>query len=366
MSGDALPWSLPWLRPAWERAVAQKGHALIVHGPEGVGQWELSLWLAQTWLCEHPTDQGEPCGACESCRLLRAGAHPDLRALVPDALRTALPGLSGDTTGESSDGSDGDARSDGKGKSAGRDIRVADVRSAIDWARQTPSRDRAKVLIVYPAQRMNAVSANALLKTLEEPPGRLRIVLACSDPWALLPTLRSRCQRVGMALPPPVHALDWLRARGLGAQAEPLLRLARGRPMEAWALHQEGWTPDRVRALPMAVAQGRVEALAGVAVPRAVHWLQTLCADLMQLHWGQAPQVFASQDLPPGADPLCLSHWWKQLLQAARHAEHPWSAALKLEALVLQGQACWPSRSPSPPASSSSSPAAGPRHRHVR
>lgn len=190
---EALP--LPWLASTLTKALSQKGHALLLHGPEGVGQFELAMVLAQSWLCEAvPAGSAlavqPPCGRCEACRLLAAGAHPDLMVLVPEALREAL-GLQA-----AADDGEGAAGTTVKTKSGGRDIRVADVRRAIDWGHQTSSRGRSKVLVLHPAQALNLVAANALLKTLEEPAGRLRIVLSTSDPQMLLPTLRSRCQQV--------------------------------------------------------------------------------------------------------------------------------------------------------------------------
>lgn len=337
-------WPLPWLEAPWRQAVSQRGHALLLHGPHGVGQFELALSLAQTWLCEAPraaaaVDLQPPCGRCDACHLLQAGVHPDVMILVPDALRHQL-GLQ--VVGE--EGSDATGGG-GKPKAGGRDIRVADVRRAIDWGHQSSSRGRAKVLILHPAQALNVVAANALLKTLEEPAGLLRLVLSAADPQALLPTLRSRCQAVAVSLPPAEQAQAWLTARGVTG-ADMLLRAAAGRPQEAWALVQEGLDARRWPELPELLRQGRVEAIQGLPIPRAVDVLQKLCLDLMTRAMGQSPQYFPTECLPAGAQPSALSRWWRMLQRVARHDEHPWNAPLLLESLVLAGRQCWPARDP--------------------
>ncbi|HZE90255.1 MAG TPA: DNA polymerase III subunit delta', partial [Rhizobacter sp.] len=139
----------------------QRGHALLIHGPQGIGQFELALTLAQAWLCEtEPTAQ--PCGVCASCRLVQARSHPDLLVLLPEALRESLGWDSGE------EGADAEAKAS-KAKPS-KDIKVEAVRKAVGFAQSTSARGRAKVVLVHPAERMNAIAANTLLKTLEEPP----------------------------------------------------------------------------------------------------------------------------------------------------------------------------------------------------
>lgn len=338
-------WPLPWLRAPWTQAVAQQGHALLLHGPLGVGQFELAMVLAQTWLCESPVAFAEgpglpgfACGRCEACHLLGAGVHPDLMVLAPEALRDSL-GLT--VSGE--EGAEAASATAGKAKSGGREIRVADVRRAIDWGHQTSSRGRGKVLVLHPAQALNLVAANALLKTLEEPAGALRIVLSASDPQALLPTLRSRCQRLELPLPPPELAMAWLQEQGLEG-AEFLLQAAGGRPQEAWAMARDGLDARLWPELPDLVRQGRADMLHGIPVPRVVDALQKVCLDLMSRAHGAPACYFPEEALPTGAQLQPLSAWWQQLQRTARHAEHPWNATLLVESLVLSGRRCWQAR----------------------
>ena len=330
---------LPWLEPAFAQARRQRAHALLLHGPGGVGQFELALALAQLWLCEDDTAverEGRPCGRCAGCRALHARRHPDLHLLLPAALRSSLGWDDADDGGDAEGKAEGGAKSKAK---PSREIRVDEVRQAIAWAQQTSSRGRGKVLLIHPASAMNAVAANALLKTLEEPPGRLRLLLGCADPEALLPTIRSRCQRIALAPPPRDVALAWLAERGV-ADAAVLLDAAGGRPQEALALQQEGFDAARWRRVPQAVAAGDAGVFAGAAVARAVDTLLKLCHDLMLQAAGAGARYFPPASLPAGAAMPALAAWAKTLARTARHDEHPWNAPLLFEALVAEGRRC--------------------------
>ena len=99
----ALP--LPWLGAWLESALrTQRGHAVLIHGPQGIGQWQLSLTLAQAWLCEGAQGARRPCGTCASCRLVQARSHPDLLVLIPEALQAPLGWMLADSEGEGAEG----------------------------------------------------------------------------------------------------------------------------------------------------------------------------------------------------------------------------------------------------------------------
>ena len=78
----------------------QRGHAVLIHGPQGIGQWQLSLTLAQAWLCEGAQGARRPCGSCASCRLVQARSHPDLLVLIPEALQAPLGWTLAESEGE--------------------------------------------------------------------------------------------------------------------------------------------------------------------------------------------------------------------------------------------------------------------------
>ncbi|MGZ5239309.1 MAG: DNA polymerase III subunit delta' [Caldimonas sp.] len=333
MAESGSPLVLPWLAAPLRRALeTQTAHALLLHGPGSVGQFELALLLAQGWLCESTNvPVGErPCGTCAGCRLVLARSHPDLLVLVPEVLRESL----GWSSGEGDEG--GEERSSGK-KKPSKDIRVEEVRAAIAQALTTSARGRGKAIVIHPAERMNAVAANAFLKTLEEPAGDARFLLCSAAPDALPATVRSRCQAIALPLPPAAEAIAWLAAQGI-ADPEVLLAGCGGQAQDALTLAQLGIDAAAWLALPARVAAADVSALRGWPLPLVVDALQKLCHDAACVASGADPRYFAPASLPRGADLGALVRWANELRRFARNAEHPWNADLSVESLVEQGR----------------------------
>jgi DNA polymerase III subunit delta' len=322
----------PWLNTAFDQALQQqRGHALLLHGAAGVGQFEMGLALAQAWLCDQPTANQHPCGQCASCHLFEVRTHPDLRVLVPEALRESL-GWNAQIEEEKS------ATDKPSKTKPSKEIKVDAVRQALQFALSTPSRSARKVILMYPAEAMNTISANALLKTLEEPTDSARLVLISAAPDRLLPTLRSRCQAVRIALPPAETALAWLREQGL-TEPDILLAAAGGSPQEALQWHKEGLQAAHWRELPKQVIAGQAGTLLGQwPLPRVVQTLQKLCHDCLSQTQGAIPRYFSSADLPPCKHLMPLVEWAKALQRAATQAEHPWNAPLALDAWIHQAQ----------------------------
>jgi len=324
---------LPWLRTALTQAQRlTRSHALLLHAALPSGQFELALTLAQAWLCEHA--ERAPCGQCTSCRLARQRSHPDLHVVVPEALRVEFNWLGED---------DALLRT---GAKPSREIKVEQVREAIEWSQRSAGSERGRALVLYPAQALNMAAANALLKTLEEPPGALRIVMAGGDPERLLPTIRSRVQRVALRTPDAAAALSWLRAQGVSG-GERALAAAGGSPLAAQAIIEAGVSEADLQALPRAVARGDAQHLVGKPLPLVIDLLLRLAHDAMAQAAGAAPRFFDASHMPPPAPLPALQSWHQELLRAARHDEHPWNASLLVEALVTNGARCWaPARKP--------------------
>lgn len=322
---------LPWLQaPLADALVRARSHALLVQGPAGVGQLELAVKLAQSWLCEARAEGQPACGQCASCKLFASGTHPDFQLLIPEALDASARESLGLPFEEP------DAPKAGKAKPS-REIKVEAVRNLLAFAQATSARGKAKVAVIFPAEALNGVAANALLKTLEEPSGLLRFALASHDSAALLPTIRSRCQPLPLALPDREAALAWLAAKGVDGAAG-LLAATGGRPQQALAWSEAGLTDAAWQAIPKRVARGEVAALSDWAPPRVIDALQRLCHDLLRRVHGQPGQFFAAASLPAPRRAAPLLGWDAELRRAARHAEHPLNAGLWIEALVAQAQ----------------------------
>ena len=327
--------TLPWLAgPAHDIATRQRGHALLVQGSAGAGVFELALRVARTWLCE-TAGADAPCGRCTACHLLATNSHPDFLALLPELTQVEL--------GWSVGGNDAPEAGDGEGKAKrkpSKEIRIEAVRDAIAWTQKSSSRGRAKVLLLFPADAMNLVASNALLKTLEEPPEGVRLLLVAEDAERLLPTLRSRCQRLLFEGPTPAQALAWLEGQG-AANAPVLLAAAGGQPLAARRLAAEGFDAAAWLALPRRIADGRWEPPAGATIPRLREVLQKLCHDAMAVAAGAEPRYFPPSSLPPPAAWPKLADWSQSLARLARHDEHPFNAPLITDSLLAEARAVW-------------------------
>ena len=201
------PGAAPWIATQTRQLLSQQGHAWLLHGPSGLGQYRLALELVRAWLCETPDENGA-CGQCPSCHAIDVRTHADLCVLMPETTMLEL----GWPLSEKAQ-----ADIDDKKRKASREIRVDAMRDAIEFSQRTSARGRGKAVLVYPAEQMNAITANALLKTLEEPPGDVRFVLATESSHQLLPTIRSRC--LG-------HAMIWPCAASCAAPSATAARWA--------------------------------------------------------------------------------------------------------------------------------------------
>ncbi|WP_218243187.1 DNA polymerase III subunit delta' [Comamonas fluminis] len=324
------PQPAPWIAAQRRQLLAQRGHAWLLQGPSGLGQYELGLSLVRAWLCDQPTADGA-CGHCGSCHAIDVRAHADLCVLMPEVQMMAL----GWPLPEKAQ-----SEIDDKKRKPSKEIRVEAMRDAVEFCQRTSARGKGKAVLVYPAEQMNAIAANALLKTLEEPPGDARFVLASEAAHQLLPTIRSRCLTHTMTWPATAEATQWLQAQGMSeGDAAMALQATGGRPGDALRMSADAGKTAAWSQLPRQIAKGDVAALGAFAPADAVEALQKICHDLMAIASGAAPRYFSGADLP--AKPLSMSllaTWSRELLQAARTADHPFNAGLMTEALAARAR----------------------------
>lgn len=319
----------PWITRQLTALLAQRGHAWLLQGPSGLGQYDLALGLVRAWLCENPAPQGA-CGACRSCHAIDVRTHADLCVLMPETAMLERQWPLGEKA---------QADLDDKKRKPSKEIRVDAMRETIEFSQRTSAWGRGKAVLIFPAERMNAVSANALLKTLEEPAGDLRFVLASEETQQLLPTIRSRCQSHAMAWPAQDELVAWFAAQGVDARdAATWLRAAGGRPDDALALARSGRDAGAWARLPKAVQRGDTSAMQGWAPAEIVSALHKLSHDMQAHQQGAAPRFFAAQDLPEPGSFAVLSQWGRELARAARSAEHPFNPGLMHEALLSQAK----------------------------
>jgi DNA polymerase-3 subunit delta' len=156
-------------------------HAYLFEGPPGVGKRGAALGLALALNCEQAPGRG--CGVCETCRRIEAGIHPDAPTFAPD----------------------------------GPQLVIEQAKAIVALAQSRPHEAAVRVIVVDGADTLNASAANSLLKTLEEPAPRNHLVLCTSAPDRLLPTIRSRAQRVRFHPLSEEALLRIATAHGIGA-----------------------------------------------------------------------------------------------------------------------------------------------------
>jgi DNA polymerase-3 subunit delta' len=325
--------ALAWHRDALERLLSDRErlpHALLVHGPAGIGKAEFARALAQSLLCESPRD-GLACGECPSCHWFSQGNHPDYREIVPEA---------------AAEDDEGEAQAPGgKEKAKSLVIKVDQVRAVADVVSLTTHRAGWRVLVLRPAEAMQAAAANALLKTLEEPPPHTMLVLVSDRPARLLATLRSRCRHLALGLPPRDEALAWLRAEGV-AQPEIALASAGGAPLLARDLAAPEEAELRRRTLGELAKPSGADPVAFAAavdratVERVIHWMQTWVSDLARVKLAGSARhhpdfAAALQARARGADLERLFALDRELTEARRLASHPLNPRLVAEHLLM-------------------------------
>jgi DNA polymerase-3 subunit delta' len=212
--------SYPWQLTQWQRlqqlhAANRLPHALLLAGPAGVGKKRFALALAQSLLCEN-AETGGACGSCRQCELIKPGSHPDIKGL----------GL----------------------EDKSKQIKIDQVRELVAGFAQTSQQGGYKVAIIAPAEAMNTSAANGLLKSLEEATDNTLLLLISDAPSQLLPTIRSRCQRLDFPVPDEGEALQWLVGQlPADAAAEQLLMESSGRPLTALAMFQQDGLEHRLQ-----------------------------------------------------------------------------------------------------------------------
>lgn len=304
-------------------------HALLLHGPSGVGKLDLALALARWALCQQPTGEGA-CGVCDACNWFDQGNHPDFRRIEP----------------VEAEAEDADAAPAKKAPRKGsRVIKVEAIREITKFLNLTAHRGGWRVALIQPAEFMNPAAANALLKTLEEPPAHVLLLLVSHQPGRLLPTVISRCRKVAVPLPEREAALDWLRAAGLADPVPPLAE-AGGAPLAALGYAEPERAARREAFLDLLARPHQLDACQAAqtfhpAMAEAWAWLARWVHDLLAQRLAGETHYF-----PPRSEAIAriaaasslseLLAFQRELTQAGRWLRHPLNASLLLESWLIR------------------------------
>jgi len=203
-------------------AAGKPSHAYLVTGPRGSGKHKLARWWAAFLTCQHDSIDHRPCGQCQSCRLRLAGSHPDLQIISP------ADGL----------------------------LHREEVVEALHRLNLRPQYSAWQVLVIENADTMSPEASQALLKTLEEPPGSALITLTAPGIDRLLPTVVSRCQVVSLRGAAVAEVGAWLQKHGVPEEAaRQAAAISSGLPGRAWEMAHSGLADlepavELVRSLP--------------------------------------------------------------------------------------------------------------------
>jgi DNA polymerase-3 subunit delta' len=303
----------PWQADDWARLQTLRGRAsqgLLFQGLKGIGKLDLAINYARSLLCVHPLANGCACGVCPACHWFEQDSHPDFRILQPESETEEV---------------------ETAGKKPSRQISVAQIRSLSDFMAMSAHQGGRRVVIIHPAEAMNSNAANALLKSLEEPPPGLLFILVTHKPHQLLPTLLSRCLAFSLGVPDAASATKWLAGFS---------------PLQAMQSATEGGVEAREKLL-RAVRQpatldvfALADALQKTEQVQVVQWLQQWCYDLLaqklsgRVRYHPAEAAAIGQLVVP-LDALDLARLQKYLQTAKREAQHTLNPKLFFESLFF-------------------------------
>ena len=337
----------PWQTDSWrqlQQLAARLPHAILFHGAEGIGKTAFAERFAQALLCDARAADGQACGECASCGWFAQANHPDFRCVRPEALETARA--------EDAEDSDDGARKGAKaGKTPSKEIRIDQIRELADFMNLSTHRHGLRVVLLYPAEALNAPAANALLKTLEEPPPGTVFLLVTHNPDRLLPTILSRCRKFALGLPSRQQALSWLQQQNV-AEAEVWLAEQGGAPLAAQAAAggQREMLDDFLRQLARPGTEGAMktaEALQKTPLAEPVAWLQRWLYDLLSMKMAGAIRYYPRYRkelaaLAGRAETGALLRVLKSAGERGAIADHPLAPRLFIEDMLLEYATLFP------------------------
>lgn len=301
---------LPWQKTLWESLSKQISkdrlpHALLFLGNEGVGKNQFAKVFAKYVLCQSPHNTAA-CGKCRSCQLMAAESHPDFMKVLP-----------------------GDS---------GQIIKIDQIREVTHFVNETALLGGYRVILIHPASAMNISSANALLKSLEEPTPKTLFILICTPSLRLPATIISRCQRLIFPNPPREAALTWLQQQTDSSleTLKLLLNLTEGAPLkvleyssnETLALRNDLYHTllqlSQQQADPVLIASKWQENEAQVILMLLLSWL----SDLLRYQLSLADDTIINLDHSSAVRQLAAKVNQENLLNYIEHIQQLYSRVL--------------------------------------
>jgi len=279
----------PWQKKPWQFLISEVqqnrlAYALLLHGVTGLGKRDFAAAFSAYILCDHRTSVSA-CGECQSCRWFKAGSHPDFFRVTLEEKSKA--------------------------------IKVDQLRELRQSLEKTSHRGGYQVALIESADTMNRAAANALLKTLEEPPGKIVILLVADRLNTLPATIISRCQYVSFYSSPNEDAVSWLQEK-IDGDMDPrlLLKVADYAPLRALRYLELGYFELRDQLLRhlLSVQCDEINPIAPAAeflkheLPLLLTILMSMISDVVRLQHGVKPDLLSHSDRLAQLQSLAQSH----------------------------------------------------------
>lgn len=198
----------PWLVNSFKELTSRSlPQALLIHGAANIGKLEFGLALANFVLCENSKKSDYACGECDACHWFSAGNHPDFVPVLPEELESLLNFSRLDVENSKTQSN---LTED---KKLSKVIKIEQIRDAISSIEIGAHRGNSKIVLIYTVEAMQSAAANSLLKSLEEPPNNVKIILISHQIDKVLPTIKSRCRLISVGPPSFEQGLEWLNMK---------------------------------------------------------------------------------------------------------------------------------------------------------
>ncbi len=313
----------PWQEQQWQRSLnyldsLRLAHAVLITGPSSIGKLEFCLSLIQRMNCTQPSVKNYACGKCNNCHLFQARTHPDVRMINVDELTDQ--------------------------------IKVDDIREINNFMVLSRQCGTYKIACINCADHMNVNAANALLKTLEEPPEDSILFLISHHANRLLATIRSRCQIWKFKIPDEDQSITWLQSHNKKMDWDTLLSASGGRPLLALELHETGLGEARAtfyhQLEQLMLHKEKVTKLSAKLqneeLEQLVLWQQAWCADLIRCHYQKGPVTLENPDIRRALHSLVgrvdlqsLFQYLDKLIELHRLSKAPLNKRLFIEEMLI-------------------------------
>lgn len=331
----------PWQQPLAEslnRMRSEMPNGLLIYGPRGIGTFDLAERFAKSLLCQLPAADGTPCGHCRGCRLTAAKTHPDLVYVLSEA--EALPR---ELPFTEPDGATSDR------KNLYREILIHQTRNLPEIFSLKTNEGGLRVVLLYPADQLRAEAAAAVLKSLEEPPENTVFILVADSIDFVLPTIRSRCRLLKAEPPTHAAALAWLRTQKV-TDPETALTAAGGMPLTVFETDEKRvlTLEQRAKLLGFLRLGRKANAAAAVVAVSRDMTLQAVSVFLSRWAWdlagalsGVPPRYFPGEHAvfetlaAEGLNPAAVFMWVNSVRDVCRVSDHPLTARVVIEQLLL-------------------------------